>query len=337
MLWLGWTVLFGGVFSYTQGIYHSYYTAALAPGIAALAGISAVAVLDLAKQLGRGCSCWRQWPWSPSRFSSPSPATSTASSTGHTLLWWWPSSPASASQPCPSSRSAFRPLRARYRRRRPAADPGSLVILRNRARIPEHHPASGGATSRRVGPHLWLRCFDNGVATLANWLQANTAESTKWKLVVTSAQNASTLIAPMTCPCSPSVASRAVTRRSGHRFRGLSVERRGPLRPDQHRWRWSRTGQPARQPQRRASDRQPPTSEQRQVRPPDVATSNLGPSVVPPASWLPYRHHAQPSPTAPCPLSIAAPSTTAPAKAQPSPRASLLSRRSPASSRYSPI
>ena len=50
VLWLGWTVLFGGVFSYTQGIYHSYYTAALAPGIAALAGISAVAVLDLAKQ-----------------------------------------------------------------------------------------------------------------------------------------------------------------------------------------------------------------------------------------------------------------------------------------------
>ena len=40
VLWLGWVVLFGGVFSYTQGIYHSYYTAALAPGIAAVVGMS---------------------------------------------------------------------------------------------------------------------------------------------------------------------------------------------------------------------------------------------------------------------------------------------------------
>ncbi len=30
-LWLGWTLLFGAVFSAAQGIYHSYYTAALAP------------------------------------------------------------------------------------------------------------------------------------------------------------------------------------------------------------------------------------------------------------------------------------------------------------------
>ena len=33
------------------------------------------------------------------------------------------------------------------------------------------------------------------MATLAEWLEANSFESTKWKLVVTSAQNASTLIA----------------------------------------------------------------------------------------------------------------------------------------------
>ena len=39
VLFLGWIALYGGVFSYAQGIFHSYYTSAMAPGVAALAGI----------------------------------------------------------------------------------------------------------------------------------------------------------------------------------------------------------------------------------------------------------------------------------------------------------
>ncbi|HEX5478958.1 MAG TPA: glycosyltransferase family 39 protein, partial [Dehalococcoidia bacterium] len=41
---LGWVLLYAGVFSYAQGIFHSYYTSAMAPGIAALAGIGSVAL-----------------------------------------------------------------------------------------------------------------------------------------------------------------------------------------------------------------------------------------------------------------------------------------------------
>ncbi len=47
-LWLGWALLFAGVFSFTSGTYHPYYTAALAPAIGALAGISAISLSQLA-------------------------------------------------------------------------------------------------------------------------------------------------------------------------------------------------------------------------------------------------------------------------------------------------
>jgi 4-amino-4-deoxy-L-arabinose transferase-like glycosyltransferase len=42
LLWGGWLIVTGVVFSYMQGIIHPYYTIALAPAIAALAGIAAI-------------------------------------------------------------------------------------------------------------------------------------------------------------------------------------------------------------------------------------------------------------------------------------------------------
>jgi len=39
LLWGGWTLVTGGVLSFMGGIVHSYYTVALAPGVAALAGM----------------------------------------------------------------------------------------------------------------------------------------------------------------------------------------------------------------------------------------------------------------------------------------------------------
>ena len=44
LLWGGWLVVTGLVFSYMSGIIHPYYTVALAPAIAALAGIGATAL-----------------------------------------------------------------------------------------------------------------------------------------------------------------------------------------------------------------------------------------------------------------------------------------------------
>ncbi|PZG17330.1 glycosyl transferase [Micromonospora craterilacus] len=41
LLWGGWLLVTGGIFSYMSGIFHEYYTVALAPAVAALVGIGA--------------------------------------------------------------------------------------------------------------------------------------------------------------------------------------------------------------------------------------------------------------------------------------------------------
>ena len=50
VLFLGWVLVYGVVFSYAQGIFHSYYTSAMAPGVAALVGIGAVAIADMLRR-----------------------------------------------------------------------------------------------------------------------------------------------------------------------------------------------------------------------------------------------------------------------------------------------
>src|SRR5581483_449219 len=44
VLWAGWVALHAVIFSYAKGIFHSYYTSALVPGLAALVGIGTAAV-----------------------------------------------------------------------------------------------------------------------------------------------------------------------------------------------------------------------------------------------------------------------------------------------------
>ena len=53
MLWGGWLLLEFFVLSFQQGIQHSYYTSAMAPPIAALTGIGAVAVYQAYRRSGR--------------------------------------------------------------------------------------------------------------------------------------------------------------------------------------------------------------------------------------------------------------------------------------------
>jgi 4-amino-4-deoxy-L-arabinose transferase-like glycosyltransferase len=45
LLWGGWVIVTGLVFSYMSGIIHPYYMVALAPGIGALVGIGATALI----------------------------------------------------------------------------------------------------------------------------------------------------------------------------------------------------------------------------------------------------------------------------------------------------
>jgi 4-amino-4-deoxy-L-arabinose transferase-like glycosyltransferase len=52
LLWGGWAVLCLGVFSFSEGIFHPYYTVQVAPAIAALAGAGAVTLFDLGRRRG---------------------------------------------------------------------------------------------------------------------------------------------------------------------------------------------------------------------------------------------------------------------------------------------
>ena len=54
LLWGGWLIVTGLVFSYMSGIIHPYYTVALAPAIGALAGIGAVTVWRARRSMAAG-------------------------------------------------------------------------------------------------------------------------------------------------------------------------------------------------------------------------------------------------------------------------------------------
>lgn len=49
VLWAGWLVLYGAVFSRAGGTFHAYYTSVMAPAVAALVGVGAVAVVALVR------------------------------------------------------------------------------------------------------------------------------------------------------------------------------------------------------------------------------------------------------------------------------------------------
>jgi 4-amino-4-deoxy-L-arabinose transferase-like glycosyltransferase len=50
VLWLGWLVLYGAVFSEAKGTFHAYYTSAMGPAVAALVGIGAAAAVRLVRR-----------------------------------------------------------------------------------------------------------------------------------------------------------------------------------------------------------------------------------------------------------------------------------------------
>jgi 4-amino-4-deoxy-L-arabinose transferase-like glycosyltransferase len=74
LLWGGWLIVTGGVFSYMNGIIHPYYMVALAPGIAALIGIGAMSLWS--PQLYVGGLSW------PGRWAAAAGVLGTA-------VWAW--------------------------------------------------------------------------------------------------------------------------------------------------------------------------------------------------------------------------------------------------------
>lgn len=195
VLALGWVLLFAGVFSYAQGIYHSYYTSAIAPGIAILAGMTAAAAANMVK---------RNWLWTL-------PILGIAAATLAVQL--------TISGRFPTFQQGVRPIAigtvviagavlALFALRRLRPMPGLAMVVGGLLLIPSAwssyevlHP-SLNTTLPQAGPRQGISgqsfgssAFDNGTTQLATWLQAHRTANSRWDLAVSSAQNASTLIA----------------------------------------------------------------------------------------------------------------------------------------------
>ncbi len=150
LLWGGWLVVTGLVFSFAQGIIHPYYTVALAPAIGALVGIGAVTPWRH-RAAGRRASCSPP-PWLPPRCGPTCCLTGPRSGTrGCAVAVLVGGLLAAVAVPASS-----RLRRAGSRRRRPRAPSGR----RWRARPPTPStpwprptpgPSRGGAHRRRGG------------------------------------------------------------------------------------------------------------------------------------------------------------------------------------------
>jgi 4-amino-4-deoxy-L-arabinose transferase-like glycosyltransferase len=196
VVFLGWVILYAAVFSYARGIYHSYYTYALAPGIAALVGVGAVSLARLIRRNPLwlvallavvGVTVWTQLTIAgrtPDFFGWVRPFTIAVAAAGVILAIIM-----SIRRPrfllAPIALSVVGLLLI------PAAWSVSAATNPSvNATLPQAG-ATVGASSQSFGS----QAFDSGDAQLAAWLKTHNDPDATWQLVVSSAQNASTLIA----------------------------------------------------------------------------------------------------------------------------------------------
>ena len=194
-LFLGWIFLYGGIFSYAQGIFHTYYTSAMAPGVAALVGVGTVGLANAVRRDRR---------WLLAAFAL-------IAATMWTQL--------EIAYRTPEFYEWVRPLMvlvvlagvfvviALAVFRRPvisglAISVAGLLFLPAAWSVSATANASLNATLPQAGPQIGVaggtfgsRAFDDGTAGLAAWLTSHDDGTTTWQLVVPSSQNGSRLIA----------------------------------------------------------------------------------------------------------------------------------------------
>ncbi len=196
-VFLGWVLLYGGVFSFAQGIYHSYYTAALAPGVAALVGISVGVALESAQRRPF-------WVAIVGVFAIGATASVQVLLEGRVDEFFnW-------AQPYMIGGAALGSaliVAASMWKRLPmhlglAVAFAALLLLPAGWSISEASHAPVNTTLPQAGPGrgasgqtFGSEAFDGGTDALATWLEAHRDPMAKWDLVVQNAQGASTLIA----------------------------------------------------------------------------------------------------------------------------------------------
>jgi 4-amino-4-deoxy-L-arabinose transferase-like glycosyltransferase len=200
VLFLGWIGIYGGVFSYAQGIFHSYYTSTMAPGVAAMVGVGSVAASNAIRQDKRwlialaglvGITLWTQLQIegrTPDFYGWVRPLTMVTSLAGVAAV----------------SVLVLRghPAASKMVTSGIALTVAGLLLLPAAWSVSASANASLNATLPQAGPQegasgqtFGSAGFNDGTADLAGWLKSQSDAGTTWQLVVPSSQSGSRLIA----------------------------------------------------------------------------------------------------------------------------------------------
>jgi 4-amino-4-deoxy-L-arabinose transferase-like glycosyltransferase len=194
-LFLGWIALYGGIYSYAQGIYHAYYTSTMAPGVAALVGVGAVTVANAVRRDRRwliaaiglvGVTVWAQLVIAgrtPDFYGWVRPLTVATALAGVLMVVVLAARRLPVSSGVMLSVAGLLLLPAAWSWN--ASANASL-----NATLPQAGPQQGAS-----GQTFGSQAFDEGTPQLAAWLKSHSDADATWQLVVSSSQNASTLIA----------------------------------------------------------------------------------------------------------------------------------------------
>ena len=195
VLFLGWIALYGGIYSYAQGIYHAYYTSTMAPGVAALVGVGAVTVANAVRRDRRwlmvaiglvGLTVWTQLHIAgrtPDFYGWVRPLTVATALAGVAVVV------VLALRRLPVASGVM--LSVAGLLLLPAAWSWSASTNPSlNATLPQAGPQQGAS-----GQTFGSAAFDDGTPQLAAWLKSHSDADATWQVVVSSSQNASTLIA----------------------------------------------------------------------------------------------------------------------------------------------
>ncbi len=195
LLFLGWVLLYAGIFSFAEGIYHSYYTAALAPGVAALAGVGTVALAKAARRDPRwlivaaalvGLTVWTQLQIAgraPDYYGWIRPLTVATAAAGLGLAVVLAARRLSALGGLALSLAGLLLLPGAWSLSEATNAPLDIML-------PQAGPRQGVS-----GQAFGSGAFGNGASELAAWLKSHSDPNARWQLVVYNAQSASRLIA----------------------------------------------------------------------------------------------------------------------------------------------
>lgn len=194
-LWLGWVGLYGVVFSSASGTFHAFYTASMAPGVAALTGVGAASLADAVRRDRRWIAAIvaivALTAWTQLHIAGRVPE-----------FYGWVRIPMLATAIAGLAATSALSLRRAPALAGLSVCVAGLLLLPAAWSLSAATHASLNASLPQAGPQRGLagetfgsQDFDYGTDEVAVWMDAHRDPHATWQLVVPNSQEAATLIA----------------------------------------------------------------------------------------------------------------------------------------------